>query len=81
MIRAGYRPTYFQRMLTELGAVGAARQLLAASTISDGFRYLWEHGLLRHSVESAVIDPAHDGLFTDQERDVAQQRLHAAGFR
>ena len=40
---------------------------------------LWEHGLLRHSLE--IIDPAYDGLSTDEERDVARQRLHDSGFR
>ena len=38
MIAAGYRPTIFQRMLAESGGVGAARRLLASSTLSDGFR-------------------------------------------
>lgn len=80
MIAAGYRPTLFQRMLAESGGVRAARRLLAAPTLSDGFRYLWEHGLLRHSVENAVLADEFDELFTDQEKTVARQRLEDAGY-
>lgn len=80
IVRAGYRPTLFQRMLAEIGAVGAAQRLLAASTLSDGFRYLWEHRLLRHSIENAVLDDGFADLFSDQEKAVARQRLKDAGY-
>lgn len=53
---------------------------MAATTLSDGFRYLWEHGMLCHSVENAVLDGAFSALFTEEERDVARQRLHDAGY-
>jgi hypothetical protein len=81
MIRSGYRPTIFQRMLAEHGAVGAARRLLAAPQVSDGFRYLWEHRMLQHSVENAVLAPQFTELFTDRERQIARERLLQAGFR
>lgn len=80
MVRSGYRPMIFLQMLAERSAMGAARQLLAAPTMSDGFRYLWEHGMLRHSVESAVLEDAFAHLFTEEERDGARQRLRDAGY-
>jgi hypothetical protein len=80
VIAAGYRPTIFQRMLAESGAVGTAQRLLAASTLSDGFRYLWEHGLLRHSIENAVLADDFAELFTDKEKTVARMRLADAGY-
>jgi hypothetical protein len=79
MVRAGYRPTIFQRLVAERGSVGAARQLLAASTLSDGFRWLWEHRMLQHSVENAVLDEAFADLFSEDEKDVARRRLRDAG--
>jgi hypothetical protein len=79
MVRAGYRPAIFQRMVAERGAVGAARQLLAAGTLSDGFRWLWEHRMLQHSVENAVLDEEFADLFGEEEREVARRRLRDAG--
>lgn len=81
MVAAGYRPSLFQRMIAESGAVGTARRLLASPTLSDGFQYLWEHGLLRHSIEHAVLDEQFAALFSDVERAVARQRLRDAGYR
>jgi hypothetical protein len=80
VVAAGYRPTVFQRMLADHGAVDTARRLLASAELSDGFRYLWEHGLLRLSIENAVLDPAFAGLFGEEERDVARRRLVGAGY-
>jgi hypothetical protein len=80
IVRAGYRPTQFQRMLSEHGAVGTAQRLLAASQISDGFRWLWEHRMLQHSVENAVLHDAFVALFSPDERSTAERRLRDAGF-
>jgi hypothetical protein len=81
ILRAGYRPTTFQRMLSEHGAVETAKRLLGSPQVSDGFRWLWEHRLLRLSVENAVLAPGFEELFTDHERAVAEKRLRDAGFR
>lgn len=80
ILKTGYRPTVFQRMLAEHGAVQTTRRLLAATQLSDGFRHLWEHRLLHLSVENAVLDPRFDSLFSDAERQVARDRLTGAGF-
>jgi hypothetical protein len=80
ILRAGYRPSQFQRMLCEHGAVGTAQRLLAVPQVSDGFRWLWEHRLLQHSVENAVLGGEFAVLFTPDERDTAERRLRDAGF-
>jgi hypothetical protein len=66
-------------MLAQHGAVEAVRRLLTSPQLSDGFRYLWEHRLLRLSVEKAVLDEEFAGLFSEEERDTARKRLHDAG--
>ena len=39
----GYRPSYFMRMVDDLGPLGAAKALLHASTVSAGFVRLAHH--------------------------------------
>ena len=80
VLAAGYRPTIFRRMLAEHRAVGTAQQLLASAQMSDGFRWLWEHRMLRHSIEHAVLDEAFAPLFTAGELETAEQRLRDVGF-
>jgi hypothetical protein len=80
IVRAGYRPSQFQRMLSEHGAVGTAQRLLAAAQVSDGFRWLWEHRMLQHSVENAVLDDEFAAVFRREERSTAERRLRDAGF-
>ena len=79
--RLGYHPAYFIRMLDEHGAVGAARQLLAASAVSEGFTRLWALGHLELTVEAIVLDERFVSLFTPTERRVAQSRLEKLGYR
>lgn len=82
--RLKYNPGYFARMIAERGAVGAARSLLAAPEVSQGFTRLYllqaEHGpkVMEHCVEAIVLKPQHRGLFTPTELDVALQRLKQA---
>lgn len=77
----GYRPTYFLRMVNELGGLAAAQQLLRDGTVSDGFVRLWDEGLLDISVEAVVLDPRWQALFSSHESDVARRRLEDAGFK
>jgi hypothetical protein len=56
----GYNATRFLQMLTEVGGVEAARQLLRAPSISDGFTALWERGRLDLTVEAQVLLPDHE---------------------
>jgi hypothetical protein len=79
--KLNYRPTYFLRMLSELGPLETARQLTMASTPSDGFTRLWEAGRLDLTVEAHVIRPEFRGLFESYVVDAAWERLRAYGYR
>ena len=71
----GYNATRFIQMVSERGGVATARQLVLATTPSDGFTALWERGRLDLTVEHLILDPAYMDLFTDDERAIAQDRL------
>jgi hypothetical protein len=75
----GYRPTYFQRMLSDHGSVGTAKRLLAAHAVSDGFTTLWQLGRLDLSVEAIVLRQKFRALFTTAELRTAEERLAAYG--
>ncbi len=75
-----YNATYFLQMVNERGGLQAARDLLHAPGISDGFTKLWECGRLDLTVESVVLQPTWRGLFSDDERAIAQRRLRDLGF-
>lgn len=83
--RLKYNPGYFARMVAERGALGAAKALLQASDVSEGFTRLYllqaQHGphVMQHCVEAIVLKPQHRGLFAPEELDVAQQRLEQVG--
>ncbi|MGY1690369.1 AAA domain-containing protein [Geodermatophilus sp. SYSU D01105] len=78
--RCNYRPTYYQRMLTQQGGWATARQLLAEPKVHDGLARLWELRMLQHSLEAAVLDPTYRELFTDREIVTARRRLAELGF-
>lgn len=75
LAKLGYRPTYFLRMVQELGGLEAARQLIKHDGVSEGFTRLWNMKRLDLSVEAFVLKPEYRELFTDQERQHARQHL------
>lgn len=76
----GYNPSYFTRMVSELGPAEAARQLIRKPTPSDGFSKLWEHGVLEFAVEAFALLPWYSDLFADGDRRRARRRLEDHGF-
>lgn len=76
----GYVPTLWIRMMSEHGAVGAAKHLLHGTRASDGFTRLWEEGRLDLSVEFVVLWPKYADLFTGAERAEARRRLEMYEF-
>jgi hypothetical protein len=76
----GYNATRFLQMITDGGGLAAARKLLHAPAVSDGFTTLWEHNRLDLSVEAHVLRPEFESLFSRQERDIARRRLSDYGF-
>jgi ethanolamine utilization protein EutA (predicted chaperonin) len=75
-----YIPTYFIRMLEEFGGVETAKRLLQKSDAQQGLFTLWELGLLKESVEAAVINEKFQSLFTKEEIEEARRRLEALGY-
>lgn len=55
--RIGYKPTAFERMLGDYGAVKTAQRLLKTFKPSDGFTRLWELRRLDLSLVFRVISP------------------------
>ncbi|MFG3679331.1 caspase domain-containing protein [Micromonospora chalcea] len=76
-----YSAAYFLQMVQSEGGVQAARRLLRASSVSSGFTTLWEKGRLDLAVEAVVLQDRFHGLFTDEELDIARNRLEAYGYR
>jgi hypothetical protein len=77
---AGYNATVYLRMLADHGGMGTARRLLASTGVSEGFVALWERGRIDLAVENVVLRPEFASLFTDDELEVARQRLRDYGF-
>ena len=78
---ANYTATYFLSMLSDYGGLGTARRLLASSEVSSGFAALYERERLDLTVEALVVKPEFAGLFTDEEVDIARQRLDQLGYQ
>ena len=78
--KLGYTPTYFLRMVHELGAVPAAKQLIHEPKFSTGFTKLWELKALSLSVEALVIQPRWNKWFSDADRKAARDKLTKLGF-
>jgi hypothetical protein len=70
-----YDAKVFRKMLAELGAVGAVKSLLSFDKVQSGLRGLSRLGRLDLSVEHLVIQPHWKSLFSDQEREIARERL------
>lgn len=76
----GYVASYFIQMVSELGGLEAARQLIHSQAPSEGFTTLWEKKRLDLSVEYHVLLPQFEHLFDRRERDIAYRRLKDYGF-
>ena len=77
----GYNARVFLRMVIEHGGREAARKLINARTVSDGYTALWERGRLDLTVEAKVIEtPRFHGLFTSDELEICRRRLSECGY-
>jgi hypothetical protein len=77
---AGYNASRFLSMVTEQGGYEAARTLLHASNVSDGYTALWERKRLDLTVEAIILRPEWQDLFSELERDIARRRLEEYGY-
>ena len=69
-----YNPTGFFQMLTRQNGVIVAKSILRGKDQS-GLSRLWEEGRLDLSMEALILDAHYKDLFTDEEREIARQRL------
>ncbi len=70
-----YTPTYFIRMLEELGAIRAVSQLVLDRKVSEGFTKLALEGRLDLSVESVVLESPWSSLFDGSVIQAAKKKL------
>ena len=75
-----YNATIYIRMISTLGGLGAARQLLHSSSVSSGFTTLWEKSRLDLTVEAFVLREPWSALFTEEELQTARERLAEYGY-
>lgn len=76
----GYRANRFLPMVREQGGVLTAKQLLNAPGYHEGLTKLWELGGLEISMEALVLEPQWASLFTEEELQIARNRLEDLGF-
>lgn len=76
-----YNATRFLQMVTELGGLQAAKALLHAPGLSDGFTALWERGRLDLTMEALILQASWNGLFLAEELTVAKKRLQDLGYQ
>lgn len=74
---AGYTASRFFQMLQEYGGVETANRLILQQ--SDGFTELYMRRRLDLTVEHLILDGRWDSLFTDEQRQIARDRLVQAG--
>jgi hypothetical protein len=79
-IERGYWANYFLRAVRRQGGPAYARQLLRAQGTTAGFLRLKEEGRLDITMEALVLQSEFASLFTDDDRRIALERLHAAGY-
>ena len=77
---AGYNATRFLSMVSDQGGYEAARTLLHAANVSDGYTALWERQRLDLTVEAVILKPEWHDLFSETERNIARERLVAYDY-
>jgi hypothetical protein len=75
----GYSPTYHQRLVSELGAVGAAKRLLRKPN-ATGLERLAVENRLDVSAENLALQHEFSDLFSDEEIVNAVRTLAARDF-
>ncbi|HEY2495603.1 MAG TPA: hypothetical protein VGK24_00930 [Candidatus Angelobacter sp.] len=73
---AGYIAAIFLKMVVERGGLETAKYLLHTSEVSDGYTALWERKRLDLTVEAVILNSKWRPLFSDEERQIAIDRLH-----
>jgi hypothetical protein len=75
------RAAYFLQMVGRQGGVETAKKLLQSNDIEHGSTALWKCGRLDLMFEYLILQPKYDDLFTDEEKEMARNRLKEYGYR
>lgn len=70
-----YTATRFMQLISEIGGLKAAKQLIAKDGGTSGFVTLWEMRRLDFSNEAHVIKPEYRELFTEEVLRICGERL------
>jgi len=74
------RAAYFLEMVGRQGGVETARKLLQSNDIEHGSTALQESGRLDPMFEYLVLHPKYAELFTEEEKEIARNRLREHGY-
>ncbi len=77
---ANYDAKRFLDMLSRMGGVATAKQLIQSEGLSDGYMHLYKKKRLDLTVEALVIQSQWQPLFTIDEMNTAQERLESLGY-
>ena len=77
----GYTATRFFQLVSAVGGVAAAKQLIMKPGGTEGFGTLCLFSRLDLTVEAYVLKPEYKELFSEEEREVCRERLTSLGYR
>lgn len=77
----GYNAIRFIQLVSEVGGISAAKQLISKEGGTYGFEVLWENNRLDLSIEAYVLRPEYESLFSDEERSLCRTRLIEFGYK
>ncbi len=75
-----YNATRFLQMVNDLGGLRAAKSLLHARGLSEGFTALWEFNRLDLTMEALILKQLWKDPFSKEELGVARKRLSSLGY-
>ncbi len=71
----GYPPTRFENMLLKMGALRLAKKLVISGDIQTGLKEVAKLGRKDLAMESIMLEPIFEKLFTVEELEAARWRL------
>lgn len=76
----GYNATRYIQLVSEVGGISAAKQLISKEGGTYGFEVLWENNRLDLSVEALVLKPEYSELFIYEEKEICRKLLKEYGY-
>ncbi|HUV00056.1 MAG TPA: hypothetical protein VMW32_03730 [Bacteroidales bacterium] len=74
------RAAYFLQIVGSQGGVETAKKLLQSNDVEHASTALWKCGRLDLTFEYLVLLPKYADLFTDEEKELARNRLKEYGY-